>query len=128
MAGNDEQQKKGSNLLNNVFRQKEEEKWQIARTFFHSDDDLPFKTDLTPIEIKGIIQAELKQQVVLEKFGLDLKSKELFTAPFKEHMVSKGRMGRAEIVEIMREPTEDERLNAGSGGRSRSRFRRLLGV
>lgn len=122
------ERKSGSNILDGVFKVQEEEKWQIARTFFHGDEDLPFKTDLQPAEIKGIIQAEAKQKIVLEYFGLDLKSKEYFTQPFKEHMVSKGRMGRAEIVEIMREPTEDERLNAVSTGRSRSRFRRLIGV
>jgi hypothetical protein len=117
-----------SSIISNVFRVQEEEKWQIARTFFHDDEDLPFKTDLTPVEIKGIIQAEMKQKMVLDYFGIDLRSKEWFTKPFKAHMVSKSRMGRAEIVEIMREPTEEERLNASGQGRSRSRFKRLLGV
>lgn len=109
--------------LEDIFTKEQSEKFNVFKTFFETGKNLPFMTDLTLNQIKAVVMIEYIDNILDKRFGVKLGLKKGLSDPLKAHLVSKNRMGRAEMVEVLKEE-EDETEERGKS----KRLRNLLGI
>lgn len=97
--------------LNNLFQGEGAEKWEVLKDLMNPRN-IEMKTDLTPKQIKGIIQLEHIIKIA-ENSGIDLRYIKINIArSIKIHNVSKNRLGRGEVIQgIQSESEEKNKIN-----------------
>lgn len=97
--------------LNNMFQGEGAEKWEVLKDLSNKNN-IEMKTDLTPKQIKGVIQLEHIIRIAKDS-GIDLAYIRIgVSKAIKIHNVSKNRLGRAEIIQgIQSENEEKNKIN-----------------
>lgn len=92
-----------SSVLKDLFSAgtSEKEKYEFLKTLYNKKN-LPMITDLSLGQIQAVVVLELFDVWVKKNWNFELGIKNNITESYKEHLISKDRLGRKEGVEVLK--------------------------